>query len=159
MDSIGASTNRPQKRHTSSSPLEYMPQILHLWEALELFLVCRSTMCISSSLASLKAVPHACAVVLGEVLVSGKIASLHRLRFLQVWMAEAVVAKMDFAFLSLVSLVQLLHHCRFFVVSCCSLARVSLLLSVSLSRNYTVLWWITLFIHHSIKRLPFVQNC
>ena len=57
-DSTGASTNPPQKRHTSSSPSEYVPQILHLREASELFLVCRSATCISSSLASLKAVPH-----------------------------------------------------------------------------------------------------
>ena len=46
-------------------------------------------------------------------------------------MAGAVVAEMNFAFLSLVSLVPLLHHYRFSVVSRCSLARVSLLSSVS----------------------------
>lgn len=47
-----------RKRHTSSSPSEYMPQILHLPEASKLFLVCRSTTCISSSFVSLKAVMH-----------------------------------------------------------------------------------------------------
>ena len=80
--------------------------------------MCRSAMCISSSLASLKAVPHACATVLSGVLVSGKIVSLHRLRLLRVRMAGVVVAEMDFAFLRLVSLVPLLHHCRFSTFVC-----------------------------------------
>ena len=96
----------------------------------------------------------ACVAIFGGFLVFGKIVSLHCLRLLQVRMAG--VAEMDFAFLRLVSLVPLLHHCRFFVVSCYSLTHVSLLLSVSLSRNYTVLWWTTLFIYHSTKRLLFV---
>lgn len=71
--------------------------------------------------------------IFGGVLVFGKIVSLHCLRLLQVRMAGAVVAEMDFAFLRLVSLVPFLHHCRFSVISRCSLARVSLLSSVSLS--------------------------
>ena len=70
--------------------------------------MCRSATCISSSLASLKTVPHACVAVLVGVLVSGKIVSLHRLRLLQVRMAGVVVAEVDFAFLRLVSLVPLL---------------------------------------------------
>lgn len=57
-DSTGASTSPWQKRHTSSTPSEYVRQILHLREASELFFVCRSATCMSSSLASLKAVPQ-----------------------------------------------------------------------------------------------------
>ena len=86
--------------------------------------MCRSGTGISSSLASLKAVPHACVAVLGGVLVSGKIVSLHGLRFLQVRMAGAVVAEMNFAFLSLVSLVPLLSvvsRSRFSTFVCFSL--------------------------------------